>query len=153
MTHYTMALLSVIETSNHYWAISLAALPHLTLWHLIEHPTVWEVIQDMPLSLYGEDERSRGEEERSENIVSMRLQFIVFFLHSYVSKCACMYSIYSDVCECVCVYVCVPLNILSRHPGRVGQPHWLVLIPSGQRAATDSGSKLLRKATINLGPV
>lgn len=33
-----MALLSVIETSNHYWAIGITALPHLTLWPLIEHP-------------------------------------------------------------------------------------------------------------------
>lgn len=52
MTHYTTALLSVIETSNHRRAISLAALPRLTRRHLIERSTLWEVIQDMPSRLY-----------------------------------------------------------------------------------------------------
>lgn len=144
MTHYTMALLSVIETSNHYWAMSLTALSHLTLWHLSEHPTVWEVIQDIPVSLCGEVLKRR------KNIASARVQFM-YFLHDYVSEHTCANSLYLNVSACVCL--CAPLENLSRYPGRVGQPHWLVLIPSGQRTATDSGSKPLRKATINLGPV
>lgn len=92
-----MALLSVIETSNHYWAISLTALPHLTLWHLIEHPTVWEVIQDMPTSLYEEMLRRRAKILHQQGCNSC-----FFFLRDvFVWMCLRVRDIFK--CACVCV--------------------------------------------------
>lgn len=84
-----MALLSVIETSNHYQAISLTALPHLTRCHLIEQATVLHAVQDMSLC--------RGKLQEDKEIFPWHL---------------CTHK--------VALNVCVPLDILSRYPAKVG---------------------------------
>lgn len=89
-----MALLSVIETSNHYWAIGLTALPHLTFvapdWtpHCMGGKTG-----------YAYEFMWRNAEQRSRNTASTGGFFVVFLVHD---ACAWMCLRGQDIFKCVC---------------------------------------------------